>query len=186
MGGARLTDFHVRRVILLGFMCAGKSTVGRLLAKQLGWQHLDLDAEIERREGRRIAQIFRTEGEAFFRSLEREMTLELANRWNVVLSPGGGWVTNIGLLEAVRPATVTVWLQVTPAEVLARLGTHAEERPLLQTPDPLGTIEQMMAEREPLYRGADLVIPTERRGVPAVVSEVEDFLRGRISPHQAD
>jgi shikimate kinase len=181
MDAANSADHRIRRVVLLGFMCAGKSTVGERLAAQLGWEHLDLDTEIEHREGRRIAEIFRTDGEAYFRALEAKLTLELANRWNVVLSPGGGWITNAGLLEALQPATVTVWLQVSPREVLARLGARADERPLLDTPDPLGTIKQMLADREPLYQRADLVVPTGCRGVQAVVADIQDFLRGRTT-----
>ncbi|HEU4753855.1 MAG TPA: shikimate kinase, partial [Armatimonadota bacterium] len=148
--------------MLLGFMGAGKSAVGAALAAQLGWEHLDLDEEIERHEGRSVPEIFRDSGQAYFRALEAQLTRRLAERRRVVLSPGGGWITNPELLAGLPPGSLSVWLQVSPAEVLRRVRAAAAagevERPLLQTPDPAATVRELLAQREPLYRRAELAV----------------------------
>lgn len=172
-------DAAVRRVVLVGFMCSGKSTVGPALAARLGWAHLDLDREIERREGRSVARIFAEAGEARFRALEAEATAGLAGRERLVLSPGGGWITNPALLAAMGPYTLSVWLQVTPETVVARSAATPGERPLLRAPDPLAEVRRLLAEREPLYRRASLAVPTDGRDPAGVVSHIMGEIRRR-------
>lgn len=171
----------VRRVVLVGFMCSGKSTVGPALAERLGWDHLDLDREIERREGRVISRIFAEEGEARFRELEARATAELAGRERLVLSPGGGWITNPALLAALGPGTLTVWLRVRPETVLARSAAAPGERPLLRGPDPLAQVRLLLAAREPLYRRASLVVPTDDLVPADVVSHILGEIRARAT-----
>lgn len=165
--------------MLVGFMASGKSTVGAALARRLGWAHVDLDREIERRQGLRIADIFRTRGEPHFRSLERDLTREWANRPRLVLSPGGGWITHPGILARLGPGTRSVWLRVSPKQVLARAGRRRDERPLLAGPDPIGTIRRLLAEREALYAAADFQLDTDDRGSDAVATEIESLIRAR-------
>lgn len=164
----------VRRVVLLGFMASGKTTVGAALAPRLGWEHLDFDREIERREGRSIVQIFREDGEPYFRSLECDLTAELANRSGLVLSPGGGWITNPGVLRQLGRGTFSFWLNVRAKDVLLRLGSRwTSERPLLRTRDRVGTINRLLEERLPYYRAADHVIHAGWKDVETIVKEIE-------------
>ena len=128
----------VDRVILWGFMGCGKSAVGALLARRLGWEHIDLDREIERRDGRTIPAIFREEGEPAFRRLEVEATRALIVRRRVVFSCGGGWVTNPESWQLVPPGSLTVWLHVSPEVALSRVRADGggAVRPMLDTSDP--------------------------------------------------
>lgn len=170
--------FPVRRVVLIGFMCSGKSTVGPLLASRLGWEHLDLDHEIERRAGRRVAEIFASDGEGRFREMEAEATTALAGREGLVLSPGGGWITNPVLLDLLGEGTLSVWLRVGAEEVLRRSAAAPGERPLLRGPDPLETVRRLLAAREPLYARASLAVETAGREPGEVVEEI--VRRGRL------
>ena len=168
----------IGRVVLLGFMASGKTTVGRLLAERLGWRHLDLDEEIEREEGRSVARIFREEGEGYFRRREAERTARLLEEPRTVLTPRGGWVTNAALLDRLPADTLTVWLQVSPEEVLRRLGTGAEERrPLLAGGDLEGTVRRLLAERDALYRRARHLIRTDGRDPVGIAQEIETLVR---------
>lgn len=171
----------VDQVVLLGFMGSGKSSVGRILARRLGWEHLDLDAEIEREQGRRITDIFREQGETRFRELEADITRRVAGYRRVVVSPGGGWITNPSLLREFGSRAVSVWLRVSPEQVLRRLAepAHRRERPLLSGPDVDGEVRRLMREREPLYRLADLWIDTDGRAIKGVADEIEGTLRSR-------
>lgn len=172
----------IGRVVLLGFMAAGKTAVGAELARRLGWRHVDLDAWIEAREGRRVAQIFAADGEARFRELEAGATRDVAGMRGVVLSPGGGWITRPGNLDALGPGTLSVWLRVSPEEAVRRAGQSPGERPLLAGPDPLGAARRLLEARAPLYARAALHVDTE--GCPAgdVASIIEAEVRARRGP----
>lgn len=180
-----------RRIVLLGFMASGKTVVGRRLATRLGWRHVDLDREIEAHTGRKVSEIFATDGEAAFRALEVSLTPSYLSLDGVVLSPGGGWITNPGLFETLPPDTLTVWLKVSPEEVVRRAssGFGAGTRPMLQGADPLSRAAALLAEREPLYRRARIMIETEGRTVDAIVQQLativqrgEDADDQRINP----
>ena len=112
-------------------MCSGKTAVGAALAERLGWEHVDLDREIERAAGQAVRDIFAADGEAAFRAMEVEATRRVATRTRVVLSPGGGWITNPALLDLLGPGTLAVWLQVSPEEAVRRSAAAPGERPLL-------------------------------------------------------
>lgn len=176
---ARPEPCGIERVVLVGFMCSGKSTVAAELARRLGWDHLDLDRVVEAREGRTIPEIFREDGEARFRLLEAEATAEVAGRSGVVLAPGGGWATNPALLERLGPGTLSVWLRVSPESVLLRAGPVREGRPLLDVPDPLAAVRRLLAEREPFYRLADLAVSTDALEPASVASLIENEIRTR-------
>ena len=172
----------IERVVLLGFMAAGKTAVGAELARRLGWAHLDLDREIERREGRSVAGIFAAEGEGRFRELEARATAELASRTGVVVSPGGGWITGAGNLEALGDRTLAVWLRVSPEEAVRRAGDAPGERPLLAGPDPLDAARRLLEARAPLYARAGLHVDTEGRSPGEVAAIIETELRARSGP----
>jgi shikimate kinase len=179
--GAELSRELPKRVLLLGFMGAGKTTIGPILARRLGWQFLDLDVEIARTAGLPVPEIFAREGEAGFRRREAEATRRVIEREAIVLAPGGGWVANEAAARALPAGTVRVWLQVTAEEVLRRLGTAGADRPLLAVADPRATIRSLLAAREPLYRAAELAVPTEGRSAPEIAADIESLLKGRGS-----
>lgn len=163
----------VTRIILIGFMAAGKTTVGRILAEWLGWSFIDFDEEIERRTGLTIPEIFELHGAPGFRELERELTLELATHERVVLSPGGGWVTQPDLLELFGPETLVVWLRISPEAAVARAMRTLTHRPLLaDAPDPVERARHLIQEREPLYALADVALDVEGREAEDVAAEI--------------
>jgi shikimate kinase len=175
----------LQRVVLLGFMCSGKSTVGEALARRLNWNFLDFDVEIERRENATVSAIIDAHGEEYFRAAEAALTEEVSRERGLVLSPGGGWITRPELLEAIRPGTLSVWLSVSVEETVRRLRSDAIDRPFKDHPEPQELIAAMLQEREPLYRLADLRIPAEIRSPEEIAYEIEHVVRARTAPSLA-
>lgn len=169
----------VTRVVLLGYMTSGKSTVGAALARRLEWAFLDFDVEIERREGATVRDIIAAAGEERFREMEAALTDEVARSQFVVLAPGGGWITRPELLASLGAETLAVWLRVSPQETARRLLADDIDRPFRDLDDPTPQIAAMLAEREPLYRLADLSITTDGRSVESIAFEVEQVVRAR-------
>ena len=169
----------VERVVLLGYMTSGKSTVGAAVARRLEWGFVDFDVEIEGRAGATVPDLVAESGMERLREMEAALTAELAGaRW-VVLAPGGGWITRPELLAMLGPATLAVWLRVSPGETVRRLRADTIERPFRESDDPVARIGRMIAEREPLYRLADLSIPTDGRGAESIAYEIECVVRAR-------
>ncbi|HEX7117690.1 MAG TPA: shikimate kinase [Longimicrobiales bacterium] len=160
------------RILLVGFMASGKSTIGRLLADRLGWGFLDFDAEIEQRTGSTVPEIFRRLGEAEFRAFEAELTREVADLDHVVLAPGGGWITRPELLEYFGDETLVVWLRVSPEEAVRRARVDLSKRPLLTAADPIARARMLLREREPLYRMADVVVEVDGRDAHEIAEEI--------------
>jgi shikimate kinase len=154
-------DVGTPHVVLVGLPGAGKSTIGRAVAEATGRAFLDFDAEIERREGRSVAELFAERGEPAFRAKERALTEELATVGGMILSPGGGWVADPANIALLRPPAVLVWLKVKPETALTRMGPDHGARPLLRRPDPLGELRRLLAAREAQYASADHVVNTE-------------------------
>ena len=167
----------IQRVVLVGFMGAGKSTVGRLVARRIGWRFADLDREIERIAAATIPEIFRQWGERRFRELEREATLRFAECSGIVLASGGGWMVQPGLADVLGPGTFTVWLRVSAETVLARVGPTGKGRPMLAGSNPAGRVERLLAERDPVYARATLTVNADGRTAAEVADEVERTLR---------
>ncbi len=171
----------VERVVLVGFMCAGKTAVGEILARRLGWAFVDLDRLIEEREGRPVREIFAHEGEAAFRRAEAEVSDTVAGWGCVVLAPGGGWVANAARREPPRQGTLRVWLRVSPEEVVRRSAAAPGTRPLLAGSDPLETARRLLAEREPRYALADVAVDTEGRTPEEIAAELEHAVCARAA-----
>lgn len=163
------------RIVLVGFMGAGKTTVGRLLARRLGYDFVDLDEEVERLAGRTIPEIFRSEGEAAFRALEAEVTSRLDDRCRIVIAAGGGWMARPELRDR-WTAAVRVWLQVSEQNVLERLGSHLETRPLLGREPPQRAIRTFLEGRRASYRLAELRVDTDGRTAVEVAECVLELL----------
>ena len=157
-------------VFLVGPMGAGKTTIGRILAKNLSLKFVDLDAEIEKRCGADIPWIFDVEGEAGFRKRESLLLAELAGDEGILLATGGGAVINPRNREVLKARGYVVYLSASAKQLLERTA-HDRSRPLLQVDDPLAVLTQLIGERDPLYREvADLIVETERKR-PQLVAE---------------
>jgi shikimate kinase len=165
-------------LILIGLPGCGKSTVGRAVAERLGRGFLDFDQEIERRQGKTIAEIFGEKGEGHFRELERALTEELRLMGNMILAPGGGWVTNPEVIRLLRPPGRLVYLRVRPETALKRLGAERTTRPLLMRPDPLAELVRLLQARRAAYESADHLIEAELLGVEDVVKRVSMLAQG--------
>jgi shikimate kinase len=165
------------RVVLVGIMGSGKSTVGRLLAGRLGWRFVDLDEHVEKRAGASVEELFRTRGEAAFRALEREAGAAALARPGTVLAPGGGWSLAPGRLEELPEGTLTVWLQVTPETAVRRATGPGRVRPLLAGADPLAKARALMREREPVYRRAALHLDAEQATASALADAIVAHMR---------
>jgi shikimate kinase len=145
----------------VGLPGSGKSTVGALLAEKLGRTFLDFDVEIERREGMPIAQIFGERGEAAFRQLERKLTEELKDFGNMIVAPGGGWISDTDVVALIRPPAKLIYLRVRPETALKRLGGAVGGRPLLSRPDPLAELNKLFEVRRAAYQAADIEVGAE-------------------------
>jgi shikimate kinase len=151
-----------QNLALVGFMGTGKSTVGHLAASMLGFAFVDTDELIERRAGKRVADIFSSEGEAQFRAYEQTIVQELKGYTQTVISTGGGLVVNGDNLESLKSHALVVCLWASPDTVLKRVG-HQSHRPLLQGDDRLEKIRALLREREPFYKKADVLLNSEWR-----------------------
>jgi shikimate kinase len=158
--GEPVIPSHLRHLVLTGFMGAGKSTIGRILASRLGWTFLDLDAHLEQRAGATIPQLFERHGEAHFRRLESTALVSALGRPNTVLALGGGTpesLTNRLLLEQ-TPATFTIFLDAPFPTLFDRCMMQDIARPVLDDPE---AAQLRFASRHPLYlRLARLTVDT--------------------------
>jgi len=163
---------RLHNLFLVGPMGAGKSTIGRQLAESLGLEFQDSDHEIQRRTGVDIPTIFEFEGEAGFRQRERQVIDELTQQDGIVLATGGGAVLRADNRQDLTARGVVIYLYCSPEQQYARTARD-RNRPLLDTPDPMARLRELMEERDPLYRQvADMVVSTEKRGTSTVVKEI--------------
>jgi len=149
------------RVVLVGLMGSGKTTVGRLLAGRLGWSFVDLDEEVEAAAGATVEELFRTRGEQAFRGLEARAGVDALAGTGAVIAPGGGWSLAPGRLEALPRGSLSVWLQVTPETAVARATRGGMVRPLLAGQDRVARASELLREREAVYRCALLHLDAE-------------------------
>jgi shikimate kinase len=161
-----------RNLFLVGMMGAGKTTVGRLLARRLRRRFVDSDHEIERRCGVRIPVIFDIEGEAGFRQRESQAIAALTASDGIVLATGGGAVLAEENRRRLAARGTVVYLHALPETLYARV-CHDRNRPLLATPDPLARLRELYAQRDPLYRSvADIIVETGAQSVHALATEL--------------
>ncbi len=161
-------------LVLVGLPGVGKTTIGRGAAMALARPFLDFDAEIERREGVPVREIFRERGEEHFRALEAALTLELSATGSMVLSPGGGWITQAASVELLRSAGRIIYLRAVPEAVARRL-RRVETRPLLAGRDPLVGLRELYEKRRAAYETADAVLDTERLSRQQLIAKVVEL-----------
>lgn len=162
---------HLRNIALVGFMGAGKSSVGCSVAKLLRFKFVDTDDLIEARIGKSISQIFAQDGEAHFREMERSVVAQLEQTSGLVISTGGGLPTNQANLDSLKRHALVVCLWASTEKIWERVRTQSH-RPLLQTPDPIGTLRELLAARAPFYRQADVLLNTDNRSIRQVAQQV--------------
>jgi shikimate kinase len=160
------------KVLLVGMMGAGKSAVGRSVASRLGWVHLDSDAEVRRRTGRTIPEIFESDGESAFRAEETAVLREAIEREEpAVVSVAGGALLEPGNRRLVSDAGLVVWLRATLDTLTQRVG-DGRTRPLLGS-DPGAALERLYPQREPVYREvADVILDVEHASIAQLADRV--------------
>ena len=175
MGGLR------GNIVLIGYRAVGKSTVGRLLAKELAMGFLDTDEEIERRLGRPISEIVGEGGWEEFRRLEEEVIEEVSGKSGLVLATGGGVVLKEGNVRKLKESGILVLLWVEPEEIVRRLSQDpcCERRPPLKG-NLLEEVREVLEERKGRYfEAADIVVDCTQKGPQDVVREIIGLLGGR-------
>jgi shikimate kinase len=164
-------------IILIGPMGAGKTTIGRQLAKKLSKQFYDSDHEIEQKTGADIPLIFELEGEEGFRKRESQVLSELVSRQNVVLSTGGGAVLDPQNRKAFTENGIIIYLKSTAEKLFSRIADD-KRRPLLQSDDRLNKIKTILDEREPIYLElADEVIDTQDLGIKQITQKIIELIK---------
>lgn len=157
-------------------MGAGKTSVGRLLARRLHKEFLDADAEVEHATGVKIPLIFEIEGETGFRAREEKMIEKLTGMNGIVLATGGGAVLSAVNRRRLKERGRVIYLRAAP-EDLWRRTRRDQNRPLLQTADPLGRLRMLHEQRDPLYREvADLVVDTGAQSVAHLTTRIQQML----------
>lgn len=163
-------------IFLVGLMGAGKTSVGKMLAKRLNKAFCDSDHEIERMTGVRIPVIFEIEGEEGFRLRESKMLAELVRRKNIVLATGGGVILSEQNRRLLAAHGTVIYLRAAINDLWRRT-RHDKSRPLLQTVDPLGKLQELLAQRDPLYREiANIIIDTGNQSLGNLIHKIEQQL----------
>lgn len=160
-----------KNIFLVGFMGAGKTTVGRLLARKLGWRYCDADKVIETKAGKTVSEIFSSHGELHFRDLESETLYSLAGKTKQVIATGGGAVMREENREAMKKGGVTIYLKA-PMSVIWERVRHSKTRPLLNVDNPYDAAEELLRKRAPSYETADMTIDTESLTPEEAASEI--------------
>jgi shikimate kinase len=163
-------------IALIGFMGVGKTAVGKVLAKRLNKEFVEVDYLIEQKAGKPISEIFEQDGEVAFRELEIEIAKEVSQNKNQVIACGGGIVLNKINIDRLRKDSVIVYLTASPSVILKRV-SNGGERPVLKI-NNLPTIQGLLRFRKPFYeRAADFKVNTSRANINSVVGQIIDKVR---------
>lgn len=168
----------MKNVVLIGFMGTGKTAIGKRLARLLGWEFIDTDAEIERLTGKSVARIFAEDGEVRFRSEENLLCRKLTQRERLVIATGGGMVLNPENVALLKQNGVLIKLYADPEVIIGRVKAKKERRPLLK-----GNLEErvreLLAAREEAYNIADFAVDTGKQDPDSSAAIIYDYLRKR-------
>lgn len=165
----------IRNIVLIGFMAAGKSSVGRLLAQELGWDFIDTDQRIEEVTGMKIPELFRKYGEKRMRSEENLIIKKISAAEQTVVATGGGTILNTENRQILTKLGMTIHLYV-PLDIALQRVKRRQDRPLLNKSDC--EIEKMWQERLGVYNLADITIDTTGRDINSIVSDILSLLKG--------
>jgi len=174
-------DLGAKSVVLIGLMGAGKSAIGRRLAKRLELPFVDADKEIESAAGKTISEIFADHGEDYFRDGERRVIARLLDGGPVVLATGGGAYMNEATRAEIAEKGVSIWLKA-DLEILMERVSRRNTRPLLQAGNPREIMQGLMAARYPVYAGADITIESRNVAHEIIVEEIIETLSAHLRP----
>ena len=170
-----------KNIVLVGFMGSGKSIIARELSKRLKAEVVATDALAEAKEGKTIHEIFKSQGEAYFRNLESGIIKEVSLRHGIIIDCGGGVVLRKENLQHLKSNGIVFYLQATPEVIYERIKNEGH-RPLLKVPDPLGFIKELYNQRLPLYNQADYTIDANDASIEGPVVEIMRHLDEFIPP----
>lgn len=165
-------------IILVGFMGTGKTVVGKALARRLGFNYIDTDDIIEEMAGKTIPEIFAEDGEPHFREIEKRAISSLADYEKYVVACGGGAVIFDENIQQMKNAGIVICLSARPEVIYERVKDDTY-RPLLQVPDPLQRIKELLAQRQSQYNKADIMIDTSELSVEEVVDSIIAELKNK-------
>ena len=168
----------MERVFLIGYMGCGKSTIGRYIAKDMGWRFIDMDDYVEKQIGCSIPQFFADKGEDEFRKAEAQALKDLAAEPNAIIATGGGAPCHFDNIDVMRAAGLTIYIKVEPQVLAARLKDAKNQRPLLagkSDDELLDFISSQLKNREPFYSKAEMSVDGDRLPFSAYKPFIETF-----------
>ncbi len=168
----------MERVFLIGYMGCGKSTIGRYIAKDMGWRFIDMDDFVEKQIGCSISQFFADKGEDEFRKAEAQALKTLASEHNAIIATGGGAPCHFDNIDVMRAAGLTIYIKVEPQVLAARLKDAKNQRPLLagkSDDELLDFISSQLKNREPFYSKAEMSVDGDRLPFSAYKPFIETF-----------
>lgn len=175
----------MKNIVLTGFMGTGKTEVGKILAKKLGFVFMDIDQFIEKEQGMSVSRIFEERGENGFRELEAKAVRKVSEMRNVVISTGGGAMLREENIENLKNSGILVCLSASPEVVFRRIGA-SKNRPLLQVTDPLQKIKDLMGFRRRYYEKSDIIIETDNMTPLLAAEEIISALPHLNDVHAGD
>ena len=161
----------MKNIALVGFMGTGKTVVAKRLAEKLGKTYVSIDDLIEKHEGRAISDIFRDEGEAYFREAEKSVVEEVAKKQNQIIDTGGGVVLDAENIDNLKNGGIVICLWADIKTIHERTEKHGH-RPLLDVEDPKGKIQDLLDHRRPFYAKADFHVDTTNVDLETVIERI--------------
>jgi shikimate kinase len=166
-----------KNIYLLGFMGAGKTSIGKILAEKLRLEFCDLDELIGRERGKTISRLFAEDGEDFFRDLESKKLLTISRKSGQIISTGGGVVLREANWEVMEKGGITIYLKASTDILWSRIRNDSS-RPLLQVDRPVEKVRELLSTRVPFYEKADIIIDTENKSPETVADDIIQRING--------